>query len=331
MTERKIDQGDFAKAMNALQEIAKGHSSRGTATTKVETMVGESGSTQLFHTGSNSDPGGWAGSSWRGEGWEDSIDANGTDAGTVQKLGKSIASGIMSKLSKGESLTARELGFVSKGGLNFLKDKDKDDDDAKKAFPPKDDKKDDVEKAHSDEAEDKKLVRDMVKPGAMNKSEVNKSLLDHAAENPAVHPGFEVSEFLSGFAQVVHKSLQSMEARITDRVISAIAKSAEETGEVQKSMAGALSSLGEVLSVHAQRIEQIESAPARAPKSALVKSGVLASPVDASPSIDNLSKSVVTERLLDLVKKSEASAQDVLRYDSTGYLTPELERKVVGR
>lgn len=334
MTEKKIETGDLAKALSALQDIAKGHSSRGTATTAVESMVGESGSTQLFHTASNSDPGGWAGSSWRGEGWEDMIEANGTDLGAVRKLGKSIAQEIMGKINKGAALSSREANFVAKGGMNFLQD-DKKDDKAEKAFPPKKDDDKDVEKAHPDAAEDKKQIEGMVKPGALKGGEdTKKSLLDHAAENPAVAQGFEVAEFLAGWAQVMHKSLQSMEARVTDRVLSAIAKSDADAGAVQKSMAGALASLGEVLAAQAQRLDQIEAAPARGAKSqtTVQKSGVVLSPADGGGNpLEGMSKSMVAERLIDLVKKSEATPQDVLKYDSSGYLSPELARKVASR
>lgn len=327
MTEKKIDQTDLSKALSALQDLAKGHGSKGTATTKVETMAGESGSTQIFHTASNSDPGGWAGSSWRGEGWEDSINANGTDLDSVKKLGKSIASGIMTKLSKGQELTARELGFVSKGGLNFLKD-GKDEDKADKAFPPK--KEDDVEKAHADAAEDKEQIKDMVKPGAIKKSDVSKSFTDHAAEHEVLSKGFEVSEFLAGFAQVMHKSLTSMEARITDRVLTAVARSAEETGSVQKSMAEAVAALGEVLAAQAQRIDQVETGPARAAKSAtMAKSGGYRD--SAAEGGEDMNKSQITEKLVELVQKGQATAQDVLKFDATGEITPELRRKVASR
>lgn len=334
MTDR-VNETDFAKAIASLQEIAKGHSSRGTATTAVETMTGVSGSTQLFHTAANSDPGGWAGSSWRGEGWEDSIDANGTDMGAPKRLAKSIAKSIMDKLAKGAPLAAREMDFVSKGGLNFLKDKD--DEEAKKAFPPK--KDEDVEKGHPDAAEDKKQIESMVKDSAMKKSDVSKSLIDHAVENPAVQQGFEMAEFLTGWAQVMHKSLQSLESRVTDRVLTAIAKSdaarassEAEQGNVAKSMAGALASLGEVLAVQEQRLNQIEAGAARAPKSqtSISKSGVTPSAYDGG-NAETLTKSQVSERLLDLVKKSEATAQDVLKYDASGELTPELKRKVYSR
>lgn len=332
MTDKKIETGDLQKALAALTDLAKGHGSRGTATTAVETMVGESGSTQIFHTASNSDPGGWAGSSWKGEGWEDSIDANGTDLNAVKKLGKSIAEGILAKCSKGQSLSAREVNFMSKGGMDFLKDKD-DDKDAKKAFPPK--KDDEVEKAHADAAEDREQIKDMVKPGSIKKSDVSKSLLDHAAENPAVSNGLELSEFLAGFAQVVNKSHASSEARIVksvvDRVLTALAAGAEEQATVSKSMAGALASLGEVLAAQAQRVEQIESGPARGAKSqvSVQKSGVAPSPIDGGgDGIEGMSKSMIAERLLDLVKKSEATPQDVLKFDASGYLSNEMKRKI---
>lgn len=363
---RKIETGDLHKALSALQDIAKGHSSGSTATTKVESMVSESGATQLFHTASNSDPGGWAGSSWRGEGWEDMIEANGTDLGAVRKLGKSIARGIMAKLNKGLPLSARETAFVSKGGMNFLdkmkaekadKAMDADDEEKKsyaKAMMKKaadeevekavDEDEDEVEKAmdededddHPDVAEDKKLVREMVKPGAMKKAkaDVSKSLLDHAVENPAVQQGFEVAEFLAGWAQVMHKSLQSAEARIADRILTAIARSEAETGEVSKSMAGALASLGEVLAAQQQRIDQIEVGAARAPKSQMTvqKSGVVPSPADGGANgLESMNKSQIAERLLDLVKKSEATPQDVLKFDASGILSPDLARKIASR
>lgn len=316
MTDKKIEQEDLRKALQTLQDLTKGHSSGGTATTKVETMVGESGSTQLFHTPSNSDPGSWAGSTWRGEGWEDSIEANGTDMGALSKLGKSIASAIMTKLSKGQELSARELNFVSKGGLNFLS----------KAMDDKKEDKEEVEKAqgHSDEKEDKELVREMVKPGAM-KGDVQKSFLDHAQEAPAVSQGFEVSEFLAGFAGVMHKSLMSMEERITDRVLTAVASSAAEQNSVQKSMAEALGSLGEVLSIHGQRLEQIEASPARGPKSTVVEKSL-----NGAEQTETLTKSQIGERLFDLFQKSQVTQNDLLKFDATGEMSPEVAKKVLG-
>jgi hypothetical protein len=330
MTEKKIETGDLQKALQSLQDLAKGHNSRGTATTEVVGMAAESGATQVFHTPSNSDPHSWAGSTWAGEDWSDSIGPDGTD---YKAAGAKMRKSILEKISKGVALSQGEKNFVAKGGLDKFKDVDK---GMAPPFMKKDDDDKDVEKAagHSDEAEDKKLItemmdkkdkKDKMMDKTMDKKDMSKSFTDHAAENSAVRSGFEVSEFLAGFAQVMHKSLASMEARITDRVLTGIAKSDVEQGEVQKSMAEALARLGEVLAAHAQRIEQVESGPARAPKSTLSKSGV------APEQAQELSKSQVTGVLVDLVQKGQASAQDVLKYDATGELSPELRQKVVGR
>ena len=66
MTDKKVAQETVSKALESLQELAKGHKSGATATTRVESMSGVGGSTQVYHTPSNSDPGGWAGSTDRG-------------------------------------------------------------------------------------------------------------------------------------------------------------------------------------------------------------------------------------------------------------------------
>ena len=309
MTDKKVEQETVAKAISALRELSKGHSSGPTNATKVETMVGESGSTQIFHTASNSDPKSWAGSTWTAEQWDDFISSNGTDLESVRKMAKSI----VDKLAKGQALTANELGFVTKGGLNFLKKDDEDKEKAEKAFPPK--KEEEVEKGHSDEAEDKKLVKEMVKPGAMNKS-----FGDLASEEPAVRQGFEVSEFLAGFGAVMGKSLAAMEARL----MNAIASEARESTDMSKSLAEALANLGDVLSAHAQRLEQIEVAPARAPKS-LTKGGDVAPRAEGG---ESLTKSQVEELMVDMVQKGLIDKRDVLKFNHTGEMTPETAAKV---
>lgn len=326
MTEKKIEAGDLQKALQTLQDLAKGHNSRGTATTEVPGMVGESGATQVYHTPNNSDPkGGWAGSSWEEQDWSDSLGPDGTD---YKAAGVAMRKNVAEKIAKGQELTKGEENFVKKGGLSMFAKKAMDkheEEEAKKGmYGDKADKAMD----HEDEKEDLEMLREKVKPEALKggKKDMNKSFSDHAAENSAVRGGFEVSEFLAGFAQVMHKSLQSMEARITDRVLTGLAMTSADQGEVQKSMAEALANLGEVLAAQAQRIDQVESGAARAPKSALSKS-VSTAEVEA----ESLNKSQVTGILVDLVQKGQATAQDVLKYDATGEISPELRNKVVGR
>lgn len=324
MTEKtKIDATDLQKALTSLQELAKGHNSRGTATTEVPAMTGESGPTQVFHTASNSAPGSWAGSSWESLDWSDSIGPDGTD---LRAAGAKMRKSILEKIAKGAALTQGERNFVAKGGLDMFKDADEGTDDKK-------DKKPSMEKAqasHPDEAEDKKLIKEMMdkKEKEEKKDDVSKSFNDYAAESEAVSKGFEVSEFLAGFAEVMHKSLVSMERRITDRVLGAIAKSDAEHGEVSKSMAEALSTLGEVLSLHAQRLEQVEAGPARAPKSASIVKSIGGAP---EISLEDMSKSQVVDVLVDLMQKGQVSQKDVLKYDATGELSPELKARVIGR
>jgi len=316
MTEKKIEAGDLQKALQTLQDLAKGHGDRGTATTEVPGMVGESGATQVYHTPNNSDPkGGWAGSSWEDQDWSDSIGPDGTD---YKSAGVAMRKSVAGKIAKGMPLKAGEKAFVAKGGMELFDKEKMDKDEAKKAMSKDED--------HEDEAEDKEMLREMVKPSAMKKKDMSKSFSDHAAENPAVKGGFEVSEFLAGFAQVMHKSLLSMESRITDRVLTGLAMTSADQGEVSKSMAEALANLGEVLAAQAQRIEQVEAGAARAPKSTLSKS-VSMGEADS----ESLTKSQVTGILVDLVQKGQATAQDVLKYDATGEISPDLRNKVVGR
>lgn len=318
--EKKIGQEELTKALTALQDLAKGSAGGSAPSTMVATEVAESGSTQLFHTPSNSDPGTWAGTGEEHEAWMDHVDANGTD---YKSAGKKMAKSIKAKLEKGESLSKNEAMFIAKGGMKpkFLKDKDEK--PVEKAGPgpvdvavkAMDAKKED----HDDEAEDKKLVKEMVKPGA-----VKKSLADYAQEDATVQHGLEVSEFLSHFAGVMHKSLVALEQRVAERVEATVSKAQSADAEVQKAMAEALGNLGEVLTVHAQRLEQIEAGPARAPKSQLVKSQGDAGPATG----EALNKSQALAAMVDMVQKGELSGADVVKYESTGEMTRATEAKV---
>lgn len=308
MSDQTVRQEDLAKALDALRDLAKGHSSRGTATTEVVSMVdagagagSSAGATQVHHTPSNSDPGGWAGSTARdvpSDGAVDSVSSNGTDYQAQGRLMKSI----IEKLAKGLPLTAEEASAyaeIAKGGMPPFMKKDDDKDD-----------KDDKKKGKKDE-------------------EMGKSLSDFAEEEEDVAKGLEVSEFLSGFANVISKSLQAMEHRVVSRVLGAMASEAEGTGEFNKSLAEAVVRLGDALTATAQRVDQIEAQPAHAPRSTqnvtAIEKGSYGGPKDAG---QPLSKALVAQTLVDLVHRGEATAQDVIKYDTSNVLDPRLEAKV---
>lgn len=307
--DNKIEQADLEKALGALQDLAKGHSSRGTATTKVEAMSGEGGASQVHHTPSNSDPGTWAGTGQRpaGEnGASDAIEEDGTD----YKGGAEMAKSILDKLGKGQALTAEEFEFVNKGGLDKFKDmkdddKDKDDDVSKAGYA--------VDAADKDKDDDK---------------DVNKSLADTAQDNDVVREGMEVSEFLAEFVGTMNKSLQALEGRVVDRVVAAVVAEAGKNEEFNKSLAGALSNFGEALSANAQRIEQVESTPASGPKSQQV-AAVNKSFAPGSNGGEELNKSQVAATLVDMVEKGKIDANAVVHFDSTGQISDETMAKVL--
>lgn len=306
--EKVVPQEAISKALESLQNLAKGHTSGQTANTKVESMrdagagAGSSaGATQVFHTPSNSDPGSWAGSVARDvpeDGATDAIDANGTDYNGGAQMVKSI----LQKLAKGQTLTAEEYALI-KG--KFGKDEDEDEDEGK------------VEKAQysKDDGDD---------------DEAKKSLSDHAQAHEEVRKGLEMSSFLGGWVDTQSEALRSTESRM----VSSINKSLRDLGERSEAfnaeLAKSVAALAEVMSLQAQRIEQLESTPARGPKS---MQGV--QPVEKSfngqPGGDGeqLTKSQVLDTLVDMVEKGNISATEVVRFESTKQLTPELEQRVL--
>jgi len=307
--EKTVAEESISKALETLQDLAKGHNSRGTATTHVESMrdagVGagsDAGSTQVFHTPSNSDPGTWAGTGQRKspeDGATDGVAEDGTDYSGSAEMVKSV----MEKVAKGEAITSTEralieLALEKSGGMftNFSgtgkKSMDKDEDD-------KDDK-------------DEKG-----KP-------FGKSLEDAASENEDVAKGLEVSSFLSGWADVHGEALRGVEARIDKSLRAAHSEQREYNAELAKSVAG----LAEVLTIQAQRIEQLESTPARAPKSATAVEKSFGAGGDVAPEGEQLSKSQVLDTMTRMVESGDLSATEVVKFESTNALTPELDSAV---
>lgn len=317
MSDKQFSPEEISKALRGLQDLAKGHNSRGTSTTEVDSMRdagagagSDAGSTQIHHTPSNSERGGWAGSTPAKSpenGATDAIDENGTDYNGGAEMVKSI----LRKISKGLPLTAKEAflyGEIAKGGgeedphAAALARKEDDEEDSKKAKSEDDDKEE----------------------------EVGKSLSEHAEAHEEVSKGFEMSSFLSGWADVQNNALNSAKSDI----VKSLQKSLHEVTNRQESFNGELAksvaALGEVLSLQAQRIEQLESTPARGPKHQN------AQPVEKSFSPggapqqeqEQLSKSQVLDVMCDMVEKGQLSSTEVIKFESNSVLSPELEKRV---
>lgn len=314
MTDKKVAKETISKALAALQQtaeeaVSKGHSSRGTATTAVESMrdasVGagsDAGSTQVHHTPSNSDPKGWAGSRASNEpddGAHDSIDENGTDYNGVSH---GLMKSIFNKLEKGEPLSEAEQfvlkSATKKGGKPAFMDKDEE--DAEKGMDKDDDE------------------------------DTKKSLSDYASENEAVSKGLEMSPFLAGWAQVQHESLQSQEDRIVGRILKSLKSLDNDNAEYQMQLAKSMQALAEVITLQSQRVEQIESTPARGPKSAQVVEKSFGPGGAASAGQgEMLQKSQILDTLVDMAKSQRISPTEVVKFESTGEINEAMYNDVL--
>jgi hypothetical protein len=302
MSKKTVEIDSVTKALDALQDLAKGHNSRGTATTKVESMrnggVGagsDAGSTQVFHTPSNSDPGTWAGSGQRKspeDGAQDGVSEDGTDYSGSAEMVKSV----MEKVAKGLALDPIEKAIF---------------DAVVKGYGKKDDEEE-VEKASKEDDDE-------------DEDDMGKSLADAAAEHEDVSKGLEVSSFLTGWTEVQSDALSGVETRIRKSIENIHTEQKEYNGELAKSIVG----LAEVLTLQAQRIEQLESTPARAPKSAVSAVEKSFGPGGIAPQGESLNKSQVLGYLTKMVESGDASVTDVIKFESTSAITPELESRVL--
>lgn len=315
MSDKTVAEESVAKALETLQDLAKGHNSRGTATTNVESMRdagagagSDGGSTQVFHTPSNSDPGTWAGTGQRKspeDGATDGVSEDGTDYSGSAEMVKSV----LAKAAAGQTLDSVEQAVLTavleKGGMftNFSgtgkKSKDADDDKAEK-----------VEKAADCDDDDKD---DKKNPFA-------KSLL----ENEDVSKGLEVSSFLAGWANVNSEALSGVEARLAKSLGQTHQEQREYNAELAKSIVG----LAEVLTLQSQRIEQLESTPARAPKSATAVEKSFGAGGAAAPEGEQLSKSQVLGTMTEMVQSGDLSATEVVKFESTNVLASDLDAKI---
>lgn len=315
--EKTVSTEDLSKALEQLQDLAKGHNSRGTATTHVDSMrdggVGagsDAGSTQVHHTPSNSDPGSWAGTGQRKSpenGATDGVEEDGTDyrSGSAE-----MVKSVLEKVAAGASLDPIEQAVLSaaleKGGMftNFSGT-------GKKGGHEDDKDKEEVSKAGAECDDDDK--------------DMGKSLSEAASENEEVSKGLELSSFLQSWVEVQDEALGSVAASVRKSLDGIQAEQRETYGELAKGLAG----LAEVLTLQAQRIEQIESTPARGPKSATAVEKSFGAGGAAEPQGEQLSKSQALETMTAMVQDGKLNAQEVIKFESTNLLPPDVHAQVL--
>lgn len=307
MTDKTYNPEEIQRALSKLQDLVKGHNSRGTNTTQVESMrdasVGtgsSAGATQIHHTPNNSDPGTWAGSSSEyvpEDGATDAIEENGTDYNGRLKAA-------ISKMKKGTPLSAEEFDLVVKA--------------TKKAgrFPPV-----------GDESEDEGNGPDKLskEKGSEPAFKAKKAKDEDEDEDP-VEKGLEVSEFLSRWNDRIVKSLEGLEARICSYVDQRISAMQSEMDEMNKGIANGIISIGQVAALTGQRVDQMEAAAARAPR-AVTGVDVIEKSVTSQDG-GRLSKQETISRLEDMLVKGLVDGHDIIKYETTGQISPDLLARV---
>lgn len=275
---------------------------------------------------------------------------------------------IAQKISKGDSLTPAESWAIKGGAKYFAKgkknieiiedkkdSKDSDDDD-KPAFMNKASTSPGKAPASGNE-DDAKKVPETNAGGDTDdeiESDAKKSLDGAINQTQQLRKGIEMSPILAEFARAMGEGLRGVEARTAQRLQKSIidaltpiadyvgqmgqtlVKHIDEQGSFNKGFAEAVVGIGQQLAGSSEVAMASASAPVGAPKSQLrsVPAGV--QPVQKSfgpggidMSDNALAKSQITDAMFEMVKGGKLSALDVVKFDSTGELTPQVKSMVL--
>lgn len=295
MTEKKVTKED-------VERLVKGLKGSGNTTDVTGEASGVGSATQLFHKpNSLSSVKTHAGTTTEDISFSGEYSPNGTDVsfGTISKgIIDCIASG---KMTAAEGIAALE---VLKGLPWEKKEKDAAKDDDKEEKPK-------AEKAMAKEEEDEEEEDDKVK-----KSVDGDEYL-------------EVSDFLRGIVDSIHKSLTESEARVIKSVKALITASADKQEGFNKSLVEAFETVGAGIVQTNSRIEQVESQPASAPKSRITSGEGVVAKSFSGESV-NLSRTEILTAMEEMVMvKKSLAPREHLHFDSTGEISEETMKKVI--
>lgn len=335
---------DFEKSLQRLENLAK---------------------SQLFHTASDSEPGSWAGSSPEDEdSMDDNIQDNGTDYDGVKKslvakaakgaqltkaeasmlaggnpfkaISKKVAKGL--KLTKAEAWALKNMNAImpSAGAASVSKA------DVKPGEAPAPGEVSGADSAVETHAGSAKNEDD-------TQEEAHKSLGDRVQKSQAIQSGIELSPFLAEFVHAVDLALRGNEKAISKSLAKALAplaarietleksyaKSLSEDNEFKKGLAEAVVGIGQQVSGTAALAAETASQPARAPKAQLrsIQSGQGVQAVNKSFNggegvNEGLAKSQALAVMTDLVKANQLSPLEVIKYETTGEMSPQVQQRV---
>ena len=343
-----IEKGGFQKSLDRLQNMAK---------------------SQLYHTGSNSEPGGWPGGTEEEQNeWDQKIDDNGTDYQGVRKSlaakvrkslaltpaevaiaeGKNPLGIIGNKVSKGLPLTKVESWAVNTGFTGLAKGKAK---PGGAGTPGEADDANSVPDSHGGKDSDEVVA---TKKGGFEIEVDDDDDDDDDKKNPfgkslELRKGMELSPFLYEMTRAIGDALNTTETRINKSLIDALthvvarvnaieshmSKSYNESGEFQKALAEAVVGIGEQVAGRADLANASARQPVGAPRSQFGQGnggeGLRVVQKSMGPGgLDmDLSKSQISDAMQELVMKSELAALDVVKFETTGDITSDVRSKVI--
>lgn len=316
---------------------------------------------QLHHTEQSSRTREWAGSKETDEDeYKDGIDDNGTDYNGVKKsLASKLAKGgsltsaeacivsghdprpaIADKVSKGQDLTPAE-NWAIKGGVEKMmaacgKDVSKGNEKPGAAGTPGEAKDaNSVPPTNAGDNTDDEIEAD-----------AKKSLDGAVSRSAALQKGIEMSPFLYEFTRAMSEALRGTEARVAKSVAAAVAPLVQrvdalekaqsgfqaEQMEFNKSLADGVVAIGHQVEGTAQLADVAATQAAHAPRSQLraIPGGV--QPVQKSfdgNTGNELTKSQITEAMCDMVKSNKLNRLDVIKFETTGQISPQVRQEVM--
>ncbi len=266
--------------------------------------------------GNSSPKGRWANGAEPTEVSESDSDVS-TDSGEDERSGK-------------KSDTDYKPKAVSKAmGDEPSEDDDPDDEDADDEGDGDDDAA--GEGAPFDDEDDEPEAADKDKPADR---ETDKSFATRARASATIRKGVEVSPFLRALVRTLSKGLCDSERRTRREIRRQVEKAFARQQSFNKGLSVALSSLGAVSLEQKELMKSLSGLPARGPKSQTHA----VRPVQKSfeggadghvtlpdgTTLPHLERSVLMQRLITGVQKGLISAQEVVKFETSGIVHPAL-------
>lgn len=302
MSEKQVTNEDVK---SALANLKKGLKGSGNTTPVTGSASGVGAPSQIHHMPDSSAVTSHAGTTTEKLdtlGNEPEYSPNGTDVNYG-----SIAKSVLELISAGKMTAAEGMEFLK--GMPWLEGKG-----------PKTDKDPKDESKAGDKEDDKKDKKD---------AKVEKSLEDIAAENADVADGIDVSAFLKGFVESISKALIAQSQHQVAVIVGEIQRASAKQEGFSKSLVGAMEVIGDGLTTTNARIEQVESAPAAAPKSQTVSgNGILAKSITGETV--NLGRQEILNAMVELVTiKKSLNDGAIVKFESTGEISDKVMKQVI--